>query len=47
MASSDLPELIALCDRTYVMREGRIVSELTATETTEEAVMRHAVGADG
>jgi rhamnose transport system ATP-binding protein len=47
MASSDLPELIALCDRTYVMRGGRIVAELGAHEASEEAVMRHAVGADG
>jgi ABC-type sugar transport system ATPase subunit len=45
MVSSDLPEVLALCDRTYVMREGRIVAEIRAEDATEEAVMTHAAGA--
>jgi len=40
VASSDLPEVLALCDRVIVMREGRIQGQLTAVEATEEAVMR-------
>lgn len=43
--SSDLPEAIGIADRVLVIRGGRIVRELTADEASEEAVMRHAVGA--
>jgi rhamnose transport system ATP-binding protein len=40
MVSSDLPEVLALADRVVVMREGRVVGELTGANTSEEAVMR-------
>lgn len=43
--SSDLPEAIGIADRVLVVRGGRIVKELPAAEASEEAVMRHAVGA--
>ncbi|HXZ15984.1 MAG TPA: sugar ABC transporter ATP-binding protein [Roseiarcus sp.] len=42
MASSDLPEVLGLCDRLYVMREGRVVKELEARHTNEEEVMSYA-----
>jgi ribose transport system ATP-binding protein len=42
MASSDLPEVLGLCDRLYVMREGRVVTELDARRTNEEEVMSYA-----
>ena len=42
MASSDLPEVLGLCDRLYVMREGRMVKELDARRTNEEEVMSYA-----
>ena len=42
MASSELPEVLGLCDRLYVMREGRVVKELVARRTTEEEVMSYA-----
>ncbi len=42
--SSDLPELLQLCDRILVMREGRIVGELDREEATEEIVMTIAAG---
>jgi ribose transport system ATP-binding protein len=42
MASSDLPEVLGLCDRLYVMREGRVVKELDAGSTSEEEVMSYA-----
>ncbi|MBV8831108.1 MAG: sugar ABC transporter ATP-binding protein [Acidobacteriaceae bacterium] len=38
--SSDLPEILAVSDRIYVMREGRITGELNRAEATEESVMR-------
>jgi len=42
MASSELPEVLGLCDRLYVMREGRVVKELDARQTSEEEVMSYA-----
>ena len=42
--SSDLPEIIGLCHRTLVMREGAIVGELQGDELTEEAIIRLAAG---
>lgn len=42
--SSELPEIIGLCHRTLVMREGRLVGELVGDEMTEEAIMRLAAG---
>jgi ribose transport system ATP-binding protein len=42
MASSDLPEVLGLCDRLYVMREGRVIKEFDARRTSEEEVMSHA-----
>ena len=38
--SSDLPEVLGICDRVVVMAEGRVTGELSADEMTEEAVMR-------
>ena len=37
--SSEMPELLGLCDRLYVMNEGRFVGELDAADATQEAVM--------
>ncbi len=40
VASSDLPEVLALADRIVVMREGAIQGQLAAAEATEESVMQ-------
>ena len=40
MISSELPEVLSVSDRIYVMRAGRIAGELQSAEATEEAVMR-------
>ncbi len=37
--SSDLPELLSLCDRLLVVRSGRIVGELQGATATQEAVL--------
>lgn len=37
--SSELPELIGVCDRVLVVREGRISGELSGDELTEERIM--------
>jgi rhamnose transport system ATP-binding protein len=39
VASSDLPEMLALADRILVMREGHIQGQLEGAEATEESVM--------
>ncbi len=40
VVSSDLPEVLSLCDRIVVMREGRVQGEIAGADATEEAVMR-------
>jgi len=42
--SSELPELLGLCDRVLVIREGAVAGELDADEMTEEAIIRLASG---
>ncbi|MDR0841463.1 MAG: sugar ABC transporter ATP-binding protein [Christensenellaceae bacterium] len=37
--SSELPEIIGMCDRIYVMNEGRIVGELMQAEANQERIM--------
>ena len=39
MISSELPEIIGMCDRILVMREGLLSGELAGGEATEEKVM--------
>ena len=46
LSSSDTPELVHLCDRVAVMREGRIVAMLERPAITEEAIVGAAMGAD-
>lgn len=44
MASSELPELLAMCDRILVMHEGRISREIDAREASQVNVMAAATG---
>ena len=37
--SSELPEILGICDRVYVMNEGRIVGEMAAAEASQEKIM--------
>ena len=39
MISSELPELLGMCDRIYVMNEGKLISEFTREEASQEAIM--------
>jgi putative multiple sugar transport system ATP-binding protein len=39
MISSEMPELLGMCDRIYVMNEGRIVGELAGSEASQERIM--------
>lgn len=39
MISSELPEILGVCDRIYVMSDGRIVDEMPAKEASQEKIM--------
>ena len=38
--SSEMPEIIGTCDRTYVLNEGRIAGELSKDELSQEKIMK-------
>lgn len=40
MISSELPELLGMCDRIYVVTEGEIAGELTRSDATQESIMK-------
>jgi ribose transport system ATP-binding protein len=42
MASSELPEILAMCDRVLVLCEGRLTGEFTRAEATQERIMEAA-----
>lgn len=44
--SSEMIELIGMCDRVLVMRDGTLQGELSKPELTEENIMRLAVSSD-
>lgn len=41
LISSELPEILGICDRIYVMSEGRIVGEVPAKEASQESIMKY------
>lgn len=43
--SSEMQEILGVCDRIYVMRGGRIVGEYTAEEATQEKLLSSAIQA--
>ncbi|MFH8134896.1 sugar ABC transporter ATP-binding protein [Pantoea osteomyelitidis] len=45
MISSELPEVVGMSDRVYVMREGTIAGELAADQISQENIMTLATGA--
>ncbi|MFG1709591.1 sugar ABC transporter ATP-binding protein [Nonomuraea sp. M3C6] len=44
VASSELPELLAMCDRILVLCEGRITAEFRRGQATQEAILAAAMG---
>lgn len=44
MVSSELPELIGMCDRIYVMNKGTISGEIERSEFSQELIMKYATG---
>jgi ABC-type sugar transport system ATPase subunit len=45
ISSSELPELLTLCDRIYAMYRGELVAEFDQAAATEEAIARAIAGA--
>lgn len=43
MISSEMPELLGMCDRIYVMNEGELLAELDAKEATQESIMGYII----
>lgn len=41
--SSELPEILGMCDRIYVMSEGKITGELSREEASQEKIMKHVI----
>ena len=39
MISSELPEILGITDRLYIMNEGRVVGEMKTSEATQEEIM--------
>jgi ribose transport system ATP-binding protein len=44
MISSEMPEIIGMCDRVAVMRDGAVVRVLDKEEICEENLIQHAIG---
>jgi inositol transport system ATP-binding protein len=44
MISSEMPELLGMCDRIYVMFRGRIAAELQRNQFSQELIMQYATG---
>jgi len=44
LISSELSEILGMSDRVLVMREGRLVSELSRADATQERVIEAAAG---
>jgi ABC-type sugar transport system ATPase subunit len=46
LVSSELPEILGLAHRVLVLRQGRVVAELTGEQTNSEEILRFALGQD-
>ena len=45
--SSEMPELLGMCDRIYVLNNGKFVAEMTAAEASQEKIMKAIVTSGG
>jgi ABC-type sugar transport system ATPase subunit len=46
MISSEMPELIGMCDRIYIMKNGTIAGEMGRAEATQEKILKVALQVD-
>jgi ribose transport system ATP-binding protein len=44
MVSSDMPEIVSMSDRIMVMKDGRVVGELSKEEVSEENILEYSIG---
>ena len=44
LISTELSEIVQLCDRVLVLREGEVVAELTGDDSSEDAILAFATG---
>lgn len=44
LISSEMPEVMNLCDRIYVLREGKLKGEVRREEVTDQLIMQYAIG---
>jgi len=44
MVSSEMPEILGICDRIIVIRDGKITGECTKEEATQEILAKYALG---
>lgn len=44
LASSELPELVGVCDRVVVLRDGRNVASFNTTDSSESDILAAAMG---
>ena len=44
LISSELPEIIGMCDRTIVMQSGKINGEILKENFSEELILKYASG---
>lgn len=45
--SSEMPEIIGMCDRVYILNEGEIIGELTKEELSQEKIMKYIISHQG
>lgn len=43
MMSSEMPEILSMCDRIYIMKRGRITGEVSRQEATQELLLQKAI----
>ena len=46
LISSEMPEIINLCDRVYILHEGTMTGLLNRDQLTEETIIRYAIGGE-
>ncbi len=44
MVSSDMPEVVSMSDRIFVMKDGRIAGELSRENISEENILEYSIG---
>ena len=47
LISSELPEILGMCDRIYIMNEGRITGEVERADATQEVLMKYMTKSKG